>query len=183
MRHRLRIQAHLRRNWGSTTWPSPRRPTTTDPYDASGIPQLDYHGHIGLQYNPIAIAQFGLGNYNLWKTGGIPMPSGKILSDCRLARFASRTEFSRTLSLEPSLRLGVSRHPQGSLVFGSWRKGREFQFWSARTRSQARRAILSSRGRLLRAFSSRSKTEVSPSPMPPEIFGSRSTLFLRRPIF
>jgi len=36
-------------------------------YDSSGIPQLDYHGHIGLQYNPIAIAQYGLGNYNLWK--------------------------------------------------------------------------------------------------------------------
>jgi heparosan-N-sulfate-glucuronate 5-epimerase len=35
-------------------------------YDASGIPQLDYHGRIGLQYNPIAIAQYGLGNYNLW---------------------------------------------------------------------------------------------------------------------
>ena len=34
-------------------------------YDASGVPQLDYHGHIGLQYNPIAIAQYGLGNYNL----------------------------------------------------------------------------------------------------------------------
>jgi hypothetical protein len=33
---------------------------------ANGIPQLDYHGHIGLQYNPIAIAQYGLGNYNLW---------------------------------------------------------------------------------------------------------------------
>ncbi|HYM78414.1 MAG TPA: D-glucuronyl C5-epimerase family protein [Candidatus Dormibacteraeota bacterium] len=36
-------------------------------HDSSGIPQLDYHGHIGLQYNPIAIAQFGLGNYNLWR--------------------------------------------------------------------------------------------------------------------
>ena len=36
-------------------------------YDASGVPQLDYHGHIGLQYNPIAIAQYGLGNYNLWR--------------------------------------------------------------------------------------------------------------------
>ncbi len=36
-------------------------------YDTSGIPQLDYHGHIGLQYNPIAIAQYGLGNYNLWR--------------------------------------------------------------------------------------------------------------------
>lgn len=35
--------------------------------DSFGIPQLDYHGHIGLQYNPIAIAQYGLGNYNLWR--------------------------------------------------------------------------------------------------------------------
>jgi len=34
-------------------------------HDASGIPMLNYHGRIGLQYNPIAIAQWGLGNYNL----------------------------------------------------------------------------------------------------------------------
>jgi heparosan-N-sulfate-glucuronate 5-epimerase len=33
-------------------------------HDASGIPMLDYHGRIGPQYNPIAIAQWGLGNYN-----------------------------------------------------------------------------------------------------------------------
>ena len=37
------------------------------PFDATGIPQLDYHGEIGRQYNPIAIAQYGLGNYNLWR--------------------------------------------------------------------------------------------------------------------
>jgi hypothetical protein len=36
-------------------------------YDVSGVPQLDYRGAIGLQYNPIAIAQYGLGNYNLWR--------------------------------------------------------------------------------------------------------------------
>lgn len=35
-------------------------------YDAAGIPMLDYHGAIGLQYNPIAIAQWGLANYNLF---------------------------------------------------------------------------------------------------------------------
>ena len=34
-------------------------------YDAGGIPMLDYRGVIGLQYNPIAIAQWGLANYNL----------------------------------------------------------------------------------------------------------------------
>lgn len=40
--------------------------------DANGIPLLDYRGHIGLQYNPIAIAQYGLGNYNLWHRSGDP---------------------------------------------------------------------------------------------------------------
>lgn len=39
-------------------------------FDADGIPQLDYHGKLGLQYNPIAIAQYGLGNYNLWRRTG-----------------------------------------------------------------------------------------------------------------
>ncbi|MGH9643404.1 MAG: D-glucuronyl C5-epimerase family protein [Terriglobales bacterium] len=34
------------------------------PHDAVGIPMLDYRGAIGPQYNPIAIAQWGLGNYN-----------------------------------------------------------------------------------------------------------------------
>ena len=36
-------------------------------YDKKGIPQLNYQGDIGIQYNPIAIAQWSLGNYNLWK--------------------------------------------------------------------------------------------------------------------
>jgi len=39
-------------------------------YDAAGIPQLDYRGKIGRQYNPIAIAQYGLGNYNLFRRRG-----------------------------------------------------------------------------------------------------------------
>jgi heparosan-N-sulfate-glucuronate 5-epimerase len=40
------------------------------PYDAAGIPMLDYHGAIGPQYNPIAIAQWGLANYNLFCEAG-----------------------------------------------------------------------------------------------------------------
>jgi heparosan-N-sulfate-glucuronate 5-epimerase len=39
-------------------------------YDSNGIPQLDYRGKIGRQYNPIAIAQYGLGNYNLLRRTG-----------------------------------------------------------------------------------------------------------------
>ncbi len=38
--------------------------------DPAGIPLLNYRGEIGLQYNPIAIAQWGLGNYNLFASGG-----------------------------------------------------------------------------------------------------------------
>jgi len=41
------------------------------PFDGEGIPMLDYKGKVGKQYNPIAIAQYGLGHYNLYKrTGG-----------------------------------------------------------------------------------------------------------------
>jgi heparosan-N-sulfate-glucuronate 5-epimerase len=39
-------------------------------YDGAGIPLLNYHGRIGPQYNPIAIAQWGLGNYNLYCPSG-----------------------------------------------------------------------------------------------------------------
>ena len=39
-------------------------------FDTNGIPLLDYHGSIGRQYNPIAIAQYGLGNYNLYHRTG-----------------------------------------------------------------------------------------------------------------
>jgi heparosan-N-sulfate-glucuronate 5-epimerase len=39
-------------------------------HDSAGIPHLDYRGKIGRQYNPIAIAQYGLGNYNLFRRSG-----------------------------------------------------------------------------------------------------------------
>lgn len=34
------------------------------PFDDAGVPLLDYHGSIGPQYNPIAIAQYGLAHIN-----------------------------------------------------------------------------------------------------------------------
>tara|TARA_B100000963_G_scaffold336348_1_gene331304 strand:+ start:168 stop:1145 length:978 start_codon:yes stop_codon:yes gene_type:complete len=37
------------------------------PFDENGIPMLNYQGDIGINYNPIAIAQWSLGNFNLWK--------------------------------------------------------------------------------------------------------------------
>lgn len=42
----------------------------TGPFDADGIPLLDYHGNIGRQYNPIAIAQYGLARFNRWCDAG-----------------------------------------------------------------------------------------------------------------
>ena len=34
--------------------------------DNRGVPMLHYHGRIGPQYNPIAVAQYGLAHYNRW---------------------------------------------------------------------------------------------------------------------
>jgi heparosan-N-sulfate-glucuronate 5-epimerase len=48
-------------------------------YDDAGIPVLDYHGTIGLQYNPIAIAQWGLANYNLFHETGDDVRWQKVL--------------------------------------------------------------------------------------------------------
>lgn len=49
-------------------------------FDASGIPMLDYRGSLGLQYNPIAIAQYGLGNYNLFRSTGDARRRAKFLA-------------------------------------------------------------------------------------------------------
>ena len=48
--------------------------------DSAGVPMLDYHGSIGLQYNPIAIAQWGLGNYNLFRSTGDQRRKQKFLA-------------------------------------------------------------------------------------------------------
>jgi heparosan-N-sulfate-glucuronate 5-epimerase len=49
------------------------------PFDEHGIPMLDYRGTIGRQYNPIAIAQYGLGNYNLYARTGDEDRQNKFL--------------------------------------------------------------------------------------------------------
>ncbi len=49
-------------------------------YDRAGIPLLDYHGKVGLQYNPIAVAQYGLGNYNHFRRAGDPQRRSKFLA-------------------------------------------------------------------------------------------------------
>ena len=49
-------------------------------YDPAGIPMLDYHGQIGLQYNPIAIAQYGLGNFNVYSRSRDPERRRKLLA-------------------------------------------------------------------------------------------------------
>ena len=48
-------------------------------HDANGIPMLNYRGAIGLQHNPIAIAQWGLGNYNLFVRSGNDEARGNLL--------------------------------------------------------------------------------------------------------
>ena len=40
------------------------------PFDAAGVPLLDYQGNIGRQFNPIAVAQYGLARFNAWASNG-----------------------------------------------------------------------------------------------------------------
>lgn len=62
------------------------------PFDQEGIPLLDYRGALGRQYNPIAIAQYGLGNYNLFAQAGDP---------ARRAQFLKMADWLR-LRLQPN---------------------------------------------------------------------------------
>ena len=50
------------------------------PFDAKGVPMLDYHGTIGLQYNPIAVAQYGLANYNIFVDTDEPERKERVLA-------------------------------------------------------------------------------------------------------
>ena len=52
-------------------------------FDEQGVPLLDYHGDIGQQYNPIAIAQYALGNYNLAKQTTAQTYAEKFLNSSR----------------------------------------------------------------------------------------------------
>lgn len=49
------------------------------PFDSNGIPLLHYRGQIGLQYNPIAIAQYGLAQLNRFRETGDPQARQRFL--------------------------------------------------------------------------------------------------------
>jgi hypothetical protein len=46
------------------------------PQDSAGIPMLNYFGPIGIQYNPCAVAQWGLGGYQAWRRDGSAQGEG-----------------------------------------------------------------------------------------------------------
>ena len=86
-------------------------------YDSAGVPQLDYHGHIGLQYNPIAIAQYGLGNYNLYRRSPDPEPPPRNSLSPPTGSASTSSQTPTAPRLEPPLRLGIPRHsprPRGT---------------------------------------------------------------------
>ena len=53
--------------------------TFQGPFDADGIPMLDYKGKVGIQYNPNAVAQYGLGFYDLFVDTGNPEYKSRFL--------------------------------------------------------------------------------------------------------
>jgi heparosan-N-sulfate-glucuronate 5-epimerase len=65
MNARLRVDAI-----GEYYMPFDAKANYPGPKDERGVPLLDYRGSLGQQYNPIAIAQYGLGNFNLWSQTG-----------------------------------------------------------------------------------------------------------------
>ena len=56
------------------------------PFDPDGVPRLDYHGAIGVRYNPIAIAQYALANANRFARDGDPGRKEKLLRSARWLR-------------------------------------------------------------------------------------------------
>ncbi len=53
------------------------------PFDKAGVPLLDYRGALGQQYNPIAVAQYGLARYNRYKSAGDPPDRDAFLTQAR----------------------------------------------------------------------------------------------------
>src|SRR6267142_1467999 len=78
------------------------------PYDADGIPLLDYRGHLGRQYNPIAIAQYALANYNV---------HAQTRSGDALARFLRATRWLVT---------NLERNSHGVWV---WHHHFDWEYW------------------------------------------------------
>ncbi len=69
------------------------------PFDGNGVPLLDYRGDIGRQYNPIAIAQYGLALINKADCrpafAASPTTAGKTqTADCRLQTADRRPAFA-----------------------------------------------------------------------------------------
>jgi len=72
-------------------------------YDGAGIPMLDYHGTIGLQYNPIAIAH-GVSRITTCSARQATQTVGKNVLGCRLLA-ATRNRTLTVSGLEPPFRL------------------------------------------------------------------------------
>lgn len=71
---------YLRHKLGEYYMPFLQKANYLGPYDREGIPLLDYRGSLGRQYNPIAIAQFGLGNFNAFCRSGNTELRNKFLA-------------------------------------------------------------------------------------------------------
>src|SRR5579864_5228599 len=109
-----------------------RKAEYSGPSDADGIPLLNYYGNIGLQYNPIAIAQWGLGNFNLYRRTGGREP----VASSFWRAIGCATIFSRILT---AFRCGTTTSI-GSIGRRSkrpgtqaWRRVRAYRCWFAHT--------------------------------------------------
>ena len=144
------------------------------PYDASGVPQLDYHGRIGLQYNPIAIAQYGLGNYNAWRRTADPERKKKfsLIADWLVSHLEPNANGLSVWNHHFNWKYRDTLRHRG---IRGWHKGRESQSWCAPIQNPATRVTFTQRAPPSKVSRARLKKEASPSPTNPAISGLRST--------
>ena len=152
------------------------------PFDADGIPQLDYHGHIGVQYNPIAIAQYGLGNYNLWRIHGDPARRDKFfrtavwlcehleINSRGLAVWAHHFNWEYRDTLQAPWYSGLAQGQGISVLVRAHKESSNSLYLDAAQRAS-------------RAFNARSPKVESLSPTNPATSGLRNTSSLPPPIF
>ena len=110
-------------------------------HDKQGIPMLNYHGKIGLQYNPIAIAQWGLGNFNLFKQTQEPIyktkfvAAGDWLCDHLEQNSSGIWVWQHYFDWEYRTKLKAPWH-------SGWLRGKGFLCWSGRMPKLERFAIV-----------------------------------------
>jgi len=131
------------------------------PFDAGGVPLLDYHGDVGRQYNPIAIAQYGLAHYNRFVETAAPRHRAAFLAQADwlaaslepnvrgLHVWHHRFPFEYRTRLLPPWYSGLAQGQGVSLLARAWAETRDRRYLDAMRRAFAPMLIDTAAGGVL----------------------------------